>query len=135
MATIAPGFDIKRYGKLLLKSLPRPIESDDECARLLTVIEPMMNKELSPEENSLFRLLVGLVQDYENRTIRIPPAPPDETLRYLLETSGMRQTELSALWGTSKSYTSAIVNGKRPISKAQAKLLAEKFKVSVDLFL
>jgi len=128
-------FDTKRYGKLLLKALPRPIENEEERKRASAVIYSMMNREHSPEESALFQILVGLVQEYEDRTVQVPAAPPDEILRYLLESSGMKQTELGKLWGTSKSYTSGIVNGKRPISKAQAKLLAQRFKVAVDLFL
>ena len=128
-------FDTKRYGRLLAKALPRPIESDEECDRASAVIKSMMNRDKSPEERALFQLLVGLVTEYEDRTVQVPAAPPDEILRYLLETSGMKQVQLAKLWGTSKSYTSGIVNGKRPISKVQAKLLAERFKVSVDLFL
>ncbi|MEP6536519.1 MAG: helix-turn-helix transcriptional regulator, partial [Bryobacteraceae bacterium] len=113
-------FDIKRYGRLLAKTLPRPIESHDECARASAVIKSMMNRDRSPEASTLLQLLVGLVTGYEDRTVPMPDLPPDQMLRSLLESSGMKQTELGKLWGTSKSYTSAIVNGKRPISKAQA---------------
>lgn len=47
----------------------------------------------------------------------------------------MKQTELAELWGTGKGYTSSIVNGKRPIGKAQAKILAKSFKISMEAFL
>ena len=129
--------DLKRYGRLLARVLPLPrlLESDEECDRLLAVIEPMMNKERPPEENALFKLLVLLVTEYEDRTVHIPVSPPDQVLRHLLKNSGMKQTQLAALWGTSKGYTSSIVNGKRPISKAQAKILAERFKISMEAFL
>ena len=129
--------DLKRYGRLLAKvlPLPRPLNSDEECDRLLAVIEPMMNKELTPEEDALFKLLVVLVTDYEDRTVHIPASPPDQLLRHILKNSGMKQVELAKLWGTSKGYTSNVVNGKRPISKAQARILAERFKISMEAFL
>lgn len=132
---IETSIDPIQYKRLVSKALPRPVDTEEECARVLAIIEPMMNKDRTAEEDVLFRLLVGLVQEYEDRTMPVPEAPPDETLRYLLAHSGMKQSELGSLWGTSKSYTSGIVNGKRPISKKQAKLLAEHFKVSVELFL
>ena len=94
-----------------------------------------MNRDLTPEEDTLFRLLVLLVTEYEDRTVPMPSASPDEILRSLLESSGMKQTELAELWGTSRGYTSSIVNGKRPINKVQAKALAGQFNVSVELFL
>ena len=131
----AHNLDPRRYAKLLSKVLPRPIELDKECHRVSAVIKSMMNREHTPEERALFNLLVGLVTEYEDRTVAMPDLPPDQLLRSLLESGGMKQTELAKLWGISKSYTSGIVNGKRPISKAQAKLAAERFKVAVDLIL
>ena len=127
--------DPKSYGRLLAKILPRPIESDEECDKATAVIKTMMNRDLTPEEDTLFRLLVLLVTEYEDRTVPMPSASPDEILRSLLESSGMKQTELAELWGTSRGYTSSIVNGKRPINKVQAKALAGQFNVSVELFL
>ncbi len=137
MALKPKPIDLKRYGRLLTKvlPLPRPLETDEECARLLAIIEPMMNKDRTPEEDALFNLLVVLVTDYEDRTMPVPASPPDQLLRHILKTSGMKQMELAKLWGTSKGYTSNVVNGKRPISKAQAKILAERFKISMEAFL
>ena len=95
----------------------------------------MMNRDHTPEESALFHLLVGLVTEYEDRTVVMPDLPPHQLLRSLLESSGMKQAELAKLWGSSKGYTSSIVNGKRPINKAQARILAERFKVSMEIFL
>ena len=57
--------DLKRYRQLLAKvlPLPRPRKSDEECDRLLAVIEPMMNKELSPEEDALCKLAIQKLRD------------------------------------------------------------------------
>ncbi len=100
-------------------------------SRAAAVIRSMMNRDLSAEEHALFQLLAGLVTGSEDRTVKIPPAPQYAILRYPLKSSGMKQTELAELWGAGKGYTSGIVNGKRPIPKAQANLLAQRLKVSV----
>jgi HTH-type transcriptional regulator/antitoxin HigA len=127
--------DPKRYGRLLAKVLPRPIESDEECDRITAVIESLMGKDLAPEQEALLQLLVGLVTAYEDRTVQFPSrGTPHEMLQYALEQSGMKQSELAELWGTSRGYTSDIVSGKRPIGIEQAKKLAERFKVSVEVF-
>ncbi len=47
--------DPKRYGRLLAKVLPRPIESGQECARITAVIESMMNTDRTPEQDALFK--------------------------------------------------------------------------------
>ena len=47
---------------------------------------------------------------------------------------GLKQSDLSKLFG-SKGRASEVINGKRAISKAQAKALAEFFHVSAELFI
>ena len=51
-----------------------------------------------------------------------------------MESSGTRQIDLVGIIGSS-GVVSEIVNGKRGISKAQAKALSEYFKVSSSLFI
>jgi HTH-type transcriptional regulator/antitoxin HigA len=48
--------------------------------------------------------------------------------------SGTRQADLVGIIGSS-GVVSEIVNGKRTLSKAQAKILADRFKVSLSLFI
>ena len=51
----------------------------------------------------------------------------------LMEEHGLRQRDLLAVFG-SRGIASEVVSGKRAISKAQAKKLAEVFHVTADLF-
>ena len=51
-----------------------------------------------------------------------------------MEQRDLKQNNLLHIFGSS-GITSEVVNGKRSISKAQAKKLAEFFKVSVELFI
>jgi HTH-type transcriptional regulator/antitoxin HigA len=54
-------------------------------------------------------------------------------LAYLLKEKDMKPADLWTV--LPKSRVSEILNGKRGISKAQAKQLAELFRVPVDLFM
>jgi HTH-type transcriptional regulator / antitoxin HigA len=47
--------------------MPVAIETEAEYERLPAIIEPMMSRELTPEEEKLFDLLVKLVEDFEER--------------------------------------------------------------------
>jgi HTH-type transcriptional regulator/antitoxin HigA len=70
-------------------------------------------------------------------SIRIPVIPklkPHELLQALLEESGQRQADLLPVFG-SRSRVSDAVNGKRAISKTQAKRLSEFFNVSPAAFI
>ena len=51
-----------------------------------------------------------------------------------MEASGTRKADLVGVIGSS-SVVSEVVNGKRSISKAQAKILGNYFKVSSSLFI
>jgi HTH-type transcriptional regulator/antitoxin HigA len=64
----------------------------------------------------------------------VPRATPGEFLRALLEHRGLAQAAIAPLLGGS-GHASEIVNGKRSISKAQARKLAGFFGVSADSFI
>src|SRR4051812_48229932 len=133
--TVTKKLDLEQYGKLLAAFVPRPIETEAERKRMSGAIKEMLNKELTPEEEVLFRLLVKLVSDYEEQLVPTPDARPAVMLQYLMESAGLKQVDLAKILGTSRGGVSDIVNGKRPVSRGQAKLLAERFCVAADLFL
>jgi HTH-type transcriptional regulator / antitoxin HigA len=132
---IAAGkFDPAKYRKLVAQAAPMLVETEAENERLLAIIEPMMSRELTPEEEKLFALLVKLVEDFEQRHYPIGESSPTETLKFLLEQRGLRQRDIVHLFGSS-GIASEVINGKRAISKTQAKALADFFQVSPELFI
>lgn len=60
---------------------------------------------------------------------------PHEILQHIMESSGLRQADLAVIMKSSSGVVSEVVNGKRAISKAQAKALGDYFKVSPSLFI
>ncbi len=131
--------DEKKYGNLLMSVLPSVIVNDEELERMTEEIDRLITKDikqgsLSPEEDRLLELLSVLVEEYEDKHYPIPDASPNEVLRFLMEQKDLKQSDLLPIFGSS-GITSEVVNGKRSISKAQAKKLAEFFKISVELFI
>jgi HTH-type transcriptional regulator/antitoxin HigA len=128
--------DEVQYRKLLGEALPVAIRTKEEHRRLLRAAADLMEKpdeEISEEEGRLLELLSTLIDEYENRAHPLPQAQPHRMLAYLLEEKSMKPSDL---WSVlPKSRVSEILNGKRGISKAQAKQLAELFRVPVELFL
>lgn len=89
--------------------------------------------ELSEEQGRLLELLGMLVEEYEDRARPLPDTEPQKMLRQVLDERGLKP---SALWAIlPKSRVSEILGGKRGISKAQAKQLAELLRVPVEMFL
>ncbi len=79
-------------------------------------------------------MLVILVEAYETENYPIDQSAPHEILQHIMEASGTRQADLVGIIGSS-GVVSEVVNGRRSISKAQAKALSEYFKVSPSLFI
>ena len=126
----------RQYAELLSGAQPRIIENDVELERVARTVEPLVDKggRRTREEDALCRLLLRLIEDYQQAHRVIPKLTPDEALRALLEARHLRQADLLPILG-SRSRISDAVNGKREISKAHARKLAEFFSVSPDLFI
>jgi HTH-type transcriptional regulator/antitoxin HigA len=128
--------DERKYQQLLGETLPVIIHNKTEYQRLLQAAAHLMEKpeeEIGEEEGRLLEMLSVLIEEYEGRVHPLPKTEPHKMLNYLLQEKGLKPSDL---WATlPKSRVSEILNGKRGISKAQAKQLAELFRVPVELFL
>ena len=136
MSVTEKTFNSAQYRRLLSQAMPVVIETEEDNERILAFTERLMKKgeDLSPEEEMLLRLLSTLVQDFEEKHYRPRDVTPLEMLHHLMEARGVKQSDLWDVFG-SKGIASEVINGKRSISKAQAKSLAEFFRVSADLFI
>ncbi len=129
-------FNPTLYIDLLTQTMPSAIETEAEYQRLLAIAEALhFNKERTIEEKKIYKLLITLIEVYESEQHSIPASSPQEILLHIMESSGLRQTDLAQIIGASSGVMSQIVNGKRSISKAQAKALGHRFKVSPSLFI
>jgi HTH-type transcriptional regulator / antitoxin HigA len=120
--------------------IPKIIESKEEYEQFLAVAEKLISKKQNRtfEETVLFRLLVKLIKDYEEETYSLEKwsqTAPHELLQHLMEARGMKQVDLVGVISPSKGLVSSIVNGKRSISKVQAKKLGEIFNISANAFI
>ena len=131
--------DQKKYGRLLANVLPSAITNDKELDRLIEEVDRLITKDiklgaLSPEEDKLLELLSVLIEEYEDKHYPIDDAPPHEVLKFLMEQNDLKQKDLLHIFGSS-GIASEVVNGRREISKAQAKALAKHFNISVEVFI
>jgi HTH-type transcriptional regulator/antitoxin HigA len=128
--------DESNYGKLLKKTLPLVIHTDAEHQRLLLAASDLMDKpetEMSEEEGRMLEMLSMLIEEYEDRVHPLPETEPHKMLNHLLQEKGLRPADLADI--LPKSRVSEILNGKLGISKTQAKQLAARLRVPVELFL
>lgn len=128
--------DPARYKRLLSQTMPVVIESEEENERMLAIVEKLMDKgeAISPEEEKLLKLLSRLIEDFEEQFYHPREAQPLEVLHHLMEARSVKQSHLWEVFG-SKGIASEVLNGKRGISKTQARALADYFHVPADLFI
>jgi HTH-type transcriptional regulator/antitoxin HigA len=128
--------DEAAYGKLLARALPRVIKTQAENERIIAELERLdtRGRPLAPEEEDLADLMTLLIRQFEESRYPLGHAEPIEALRVLMEDRGIRQRDLIPVFGSS-SVVSDVVNGKRSISKAHARKLAEHFHVPASLFI
>ena len=128
--------DERQYRKLLDVALPVAIRTEEEYHRLLNAAAALMEKpedEMSEEEGRLLELLSIVIDEFETRAHPLPKGKPHKMLAYILEEKKMKPSDLWTV--LPRSRVSEILNGKRGISKAQAKRLAELLRSPVELFL
>lgn len=130
-------FDPQAYASLLVEYLPGSIETEEENERLIEAAGRLMKKgkARSPEEGKLLNLLVTLIEDFEEKNYPIgSTSDPAVALRELMREHGLKQTDLVDIFG-SQGTVSQVLNGKREISKSQARKLSTRFHLPVDIFI
>lgn len=128
-------FNADIYSQLLAEYRPKVIVSEQEneaAIALAQELEHLPNQ--TSEQEALLNLLVMLIEKYEDTAYPIPVSSPREVLLHLMEAKGCIQEDLVGVIG-SRGVVSEVVNGKRGISIAQAKSLADYFGVDAGLFI
>ena len=125
----------QEYAKLLVAVQPKVIETEVENEFYLAEVTKLMRlgESISPAQTRLLRLLVSLIESFEEQHYQIKSATALEILTELVQDRGLKQKDLLPVFG-SQGVASEVLNGKRGISKAQAKALGEFFKVSPSIF-
>lgn len=124
----------KAYADLLVKYQPKIIETEEENEAALALAEELEHRDRTPEEDTFLNLLVTLIEKFEDEYYQLNAATPQSILLHLMEARDLKQEDLIGVIG-SRGVTSEVVNGKRSISKSQAKALGEFFHVSPELFI
>lgn len=137
-SSITKTYSPKRYGSLLTKVSPGVIETEQENERVLAIIDQLMSKDedkLSPEEGRLLSLMAVLVEDFENKAYPMGDVSnPLVAVRELMREHELKQNDMLDIFG-SQGVVSQVLNGKREISKAQARKLSARFRLPIDVFI
>jgi HTH-type transcriptional regulator/antitoxin HigA len=108
----------------------------DQAGRILNRLLGRQGGKLTPGERDYLDALVLLSADYDRKHSRFLPSnrTPHQALGYLAAEANIGPTELGKILGTTHAMASLLLHGKRGITTASARALADYFKVDVGLF-
>ena len=135
--------DEARYGELLKELRPRIIETPEEHDRLLSVAENLMEMgdALSEDEREALALVVLLIEAFEasiredeedDQDDEDTPTPHGALAR-LMSSHGVNVDDIAPIFGN-PHIAREVLDGKRAISRGQAKELGRYFRVPDKLF-
>ena len=130
------------YGKAqstyldLIRAFPlRPLRSEADLDEAIATLDVLIDKDsLEAAEADYLDVLSDLVERYEEEEHPISPASDAEILRHLLEAKGKTQVEVARETGIIESTISAVLAGKRYLTRDHIGKLSRYFKVSPSVF-
>ncbi len=128
------------YLELVCRFPLRPIGDDAEFDRAIEVYTELAVRVdgagLSVGESDYVDALGHFISAYEDAHFKINgDLTPVEALKHIMSETGMKTSDLGKLLGSGPGQASLILNGKRSLSKANIRTLAEHFHLSPALFL
>ena len=108
----------------------KPIRTDDDYRKAVARIDKLAVRP-DAETNEELDLLTILVMAYESEHVPDEPMDPIEYLKASMGNRGLTQSDLAKLLGSS-SRAAEILNGKRELSKAMIRVLAEEWGLDAN---
>jgi len=113
----------------------RPIHSKTAYNKALKVASDLaLRTHLTREQLDYLEVLTGNIKTYEDRCFTPKKQSPLETLKFLVAENNMNASDLGRILGA-RTLGSAILSGRRDLSKTHIKKIADYFAVEPGLFL
>ena len=126
------------YESLLVEYQPRTIYNERDHERALSALDRLMRcagAKPTVAQRDMIDLLAGVIERYEAEYFPMQQATPGELLKHLLENRGMTQRELARATAVPQSTIANVIAGRRGVSKANARKLADFFCLDVGAFI
>ncbi|VAX07622.1 hypothetical protein MNBD_GAMMA26-1376 [hydrothermal vent metagenome] len=110
--------------------------SEKEYLALVKTLDCLVDEVGNSENHKLapaMETIGNLIENYEDREHQIKEASPVDTLKYLMQEHGLKQSDLKEIG--SQGVVSEILAGKRSLNLEQIKKISNKFHVSPLVFI
>jgi HTH-type transcriptional regulator/antitoxin HigA len=114
----------------------KPIKNEAEYDQLLEWIDSQFDIAPVPDssEGNKLQIALLLVKAYEDEHYPIPAPDPIDAIKLKMDEKGLKSKDLVE-WVGSKSYVSALLNRKKPLTLKLAKLFHEKLGIPAQVLL
>lgn len=106
----------------------------DEAMKRIYEIISLNPKPGTPEYDEL-DILSNLAWPYEEKHYPVEPPDPIEAIKYIMEEKGLKNKDVVKYFGGNKGLASAVLNGKRGLSKKVIKSLHEGLGIPYEILM
>jgi len=125
-----------RYLDLVREVPLRPIRSENELDRAISMIDSLLDQEKrDSDEEDYLDVLSDLVEKYEDEHDPMPPVNGAQMLRFLIESHETTEAKLAVETGIAESTISSLLAGKRELSRKHIEAFSRHFHVSPAVFM
>lgn len=114
----------------------KPIKTEAYYEAVLAWIDQQFDHlpELESPEGNALQIALLLVKAYEDEHYPVPCPDPIEAIKLKMEEQGLKSKDLID-WVGSKSYVSALLNRKKPLTLRLAKIFHERLGIPAQVLL
>jgi HTH-type transcriptional regulator/antitoxin HigA len=110
------------------------IKTEAEHKRAVKRAMKIFHAELGTPEDDELGVLLLLIKDYEDRTVKMPEIDVLEAIKEKMEERGLKNKDMEPIIG-SKGHVSSILSGRREITLKMAQRLKDYFHLPAETFL
>ena len=112
----------------------RVIKTEKEHKKAVKRAMEIFHAEPGTPEDDELGVLILLIKDYEDRTVKMPELDPIEVIKLKMQERGLKNKDLESIIGT-KGHVSSILSGRREITLKMAQRLKDYFQLPAEIFL
>ncbi|WP_031528136.1 helix-turn-helix domain-containing protein [Dyadobacter crusticola] len=114
----------------------RPIETKEQHEQMLEWVDRQFDIAPDPNSPEGIKLQIALILIKAFEDVHYPISAPDpiEVVKQKMDEKGLKSKDL-VIWIGSKSYVSALLNRKKPLTLKIARILHEKLGIPAKVFL
>lgn len=112
----------------------KPIKTEEDYKAALARIEVLWDAEPNTKKGDELSVLAILVENFESEKFKILPPDPIEAIKFRMEQTGLKKTDLARYLG-GRNRSTEILNRKRGLSVRMMRVLHSKLHIPAESLL